>query len=519
MGERRNDADRRERGAERTGGAAEGYARVGAPTDRATQDETAETAALTGDFERDVAEIDRRLRVGESFDLLRREVRTGEDRLVVYGVDGLIKDAELQKTLQTLQARRTLGDAQTFALSVLPAVEITHTGEIGALITAVLSGEVAFVASSFGAAALTADLRTYPTRDVAEPETDKVMQGAKDGFVETLITNTALIRRRIRDPRLTMRYRNLGGASRTDVVLCYMDGIADDGYVAMLSDKLARLRPASLTMGYQTLAEMLAPRRWYNPFPKIRTVERPDSAAAQLMEGRVLILCDTSPRVMVLPTSLLDYLQETDDYYFPPLTGSYQRIIRLGMSLLALLLTPLWYLALEYADALPERLAFLVPTVTGALPMIWQLVLAEFAVDALKLASMNTPNMLSNSLSIIGGLILGDFAVTVGWLSPDVILYMSLVAISGFTQKSQEMIYAMKMLRLALLALTALFRLPGFLVGLALIPLLLFSNRTLNGRHSYLWPLVPFDGRALGRLFFRRRKKDFRVLPPDAPRG
>ena len=468
---------------------------------------------LTNSFEDNVRYMDKTLRVDKSFDLIRRELRVGRERLVLYYIDGFVKDLVMSRLMQYFPTLKEMGDADTFAAKHSPYVEVDVTDSFDTATLFALSGAAVVFGSTFGGKAVVIDAREYPARETAEPESDKVMQGAKDGFVETLIFNTALIRRRIRDPRLTMHYHNLGGSSATDVVLCYMDGIADPAYVEELKTLLAKVRPRSLTLGYQSLAEVLVPRRWYNPFPKIRTVERPDAAAAQLMEGSVLILCDTSPRVMVLPTSLLDYIQETDDYYFPPLTGSYQRIIRLLASIGTVFLTPLWYLLLRHAAILPARWSFIVPEVAGVLPIFVQLLLAELAIDALKLASMNTPSMLSNSLSIIGGLILGDLAVTVGWLSPDVILYMAIVAIGSFSQKSQELTYAQKFMRMMLLVLVGFFDVWGLLAGAVLILVFVLTNRTLGGKRGYLYPLIPFDGRALGRLFFRLRKRDFETVP------
>ena len=462
---------------------------------------------LSNSFSENTKEMDKLLRCDKSFDLIRRPMQVGEERLVFYYIDGFVKDGVMQRLMQHFLTLKQFGTAEEFAQNQVPYVEVETAEDFDTLSLFVLSGAVAVLGSSFGEKGIIIDARTYPARQTSEPESDKVMQGAKDGFVETLIFNTALIRRRIRDPRLTMHYENIGGASKTDLVVCYMEGIADAQYVEKLCKKLREIRPASLTLGYQSLVEVLMPRRWYNPFPKVRTLERPDAAAAELMEGRVLILCDTSPRVMVLPTSIFDFLQETDDYYFPPLTGSYQRIVRLLATAMALVLTPLWYLFLQHSGWLPTTLQFIVPENLGALPIFWQLLLAELAIDGLKLASMNTPSMLSSSLSIIGGLILGDFAVTVGWLAPDVILYMAMVSIAGFSVKSQELGYAIKFMRMLLLISVALLGVWGFVFGLLLIPLFLVLNTTLNGEHSYFYPLIPFDGKAFLRLLFRLKKE------------
>ena len=307
-----------------------------------------------------------------------------------------------------------------------------------------------------------------------------------------------------------MKSFSLGGASDTDVVMCYMDGVADEKLVSEISKKLSSIKPRGLCLGYQSLAECLIRHGWLNPFPKIRTTERPDTASAQVLEGSVLIICDTTPQVMVLPTSIFDYLQQTDDYYFPPLTGTYLRLVRTAILILSVWVTPLWYLAIEYAELLPEYLIFLVPKNPGALPIILQLLLVEIAIDGLKIASMNTPDMLSNSLSVIGALILGDFAVTVGWLCADVILYMAFVAIANFAQQNIELGYAFKFIRIITLVLVYFVGAWGLLGGLALLMLGVITNVTIAGKHGYLYPLAPLNLRALARLLFRTPKKDLK---------
>ena len=360
--------------------------------------------------------------------------------------------------------------------------------------------------STFGKEAIVIDARTYPARDTAEPEGDKVMRGARDGFVETLIFNTALIRRRIRNPALTVSYLSVGKSSKTDIAVCYMQDRADLQYVEKLKKKLGSVQTDALSMGHESLAEVLIKRKWYNPFPKIRYTERPDAAAAQLMEGSVLVICDNSPQVMLLPTSIFDFMQETNDFYFPPLTGTYIRVVRHIVFWLTLYLTPTWYLLVMNSSYIPPWLSFVIPTEMGRIPILAQLLLTEFIIDGLRMASLNTPNMLSNSLSVVGGLILGDFAVSIGWLIPEVILYMAFVAIANFTQRSYELGYAFKFMRIGLLILTACFNVWGYAGGFILIFILLLTNVTVNGTRSYLYPLIPFNARALKSLFFRVRK-------------
>lgn len=465
---------------------------------------------LSASYHENVAHLKGLLRTEESFDMIVRTLSIGKDELTLFYIDGFVKDGEMQRIMQYFLGLKGLGEgegaAKAFAATHVPYVEVDCIDDVDQLLLMVLSGATVMLGSTFGDHAIVIDARTYPARSTEEPNTDRVIQGAHDGFVETLIFNTALIRRRLRDPRLTIKYLNLGGASKTDVALCYVDGVADKRYLERLTEKLASLKPQSLTTGTQGLTELLIPRRWYNPFPKVRTLERPDAAAACLTEGRILLLCDTSPQVMVLPTSYFDFLQETDDYYMPPLTGSYLRLLRHMVFLLSLVITPTWYLLIQYKDILPQTLLFIVPKDTGPFPLLLQLILVELAIDGLKLASVNTPDALTNSLSVIGGLLLGEFAINLGWLSEAVIFYMAVVAIAAFSQQSAELGYAFKFLRVLTLILTALFGWVGYILGLLTVVLCLFTNRTLSGSHGYMYPVIPFNRKAFGRLFIRLPK-------------
>lgn len=448
------------------------------------------------------------LRVTESFDIIERHLRVAENDVCFFYVDGFTKDAEMQRLMQYLLSQKSLSGAKAL-VEILPYVEVEVGNGVERITTSVLSGQTVLISSAFPGEAVLIDARTYPARGTAEPDTDRVMQGSRDGFVETLVMNTALIRRRIRDPRLTMRHFDLGGASHTDVVMCYVDGVADEKLVSDIAEKLKAIHPKGVCLGYRSLTESLIRRGWLNPFPKIRLTERPDTASAQLLEGSVLIICDTSPQVMILPTSFFDYLQQTDDYYFPPLTGSYLRIVRTLILILSVIVTPVWYLCVEFSDTLPGYLRFLVPDSPGALPIILQLIMIEVAIDGLKIASMNTPDMLSNSLSVVGALLLGDFAVGVGWLCEDVILYMAFVAIANFAQQNIELGYAFKFVRVLMLVAVYFLGAWGLLAGALLFLLLLVTNNTVCGRFRYLYPLIPFNPRAMLHLLFRVKKSDF----------
>ena len=341
-------------------------------------------------------------------------------------------------------------------------------------------------------------------RSVEEPDKDKVLRGPRDGFVETIVFNTALIRRRIRSPKLSMEMVNIGKTSHTDVVLCYMEDRVDREFLETVKTRLQEIRTDALTMNQESLAECFYPRKWYNPFPKFKYTERPDTAAAEVLDGKIVLLTDNSPAVMILPVSVFDIMEEADDFYFPPVTGTYLRLTRMMIAVLTLLLTPTWLLFLQNPQWIPERFSFIAVRDAVNVPVFVQLLILEFAIDGLKLAAINTPGMLTTPLSVIAGLVVGEFAVQSGWFNSESMLYMAFVAIANYTQASYELGYALKFMRILLLILTAAFQLYGYVIGLVVVFLMMLMNKTVSGK-SYLYPLIPFDGKQLARRIFRSR--------------
>ncbi len=450
------------------------------------------------------AEISERLNLDKSYDLqCRKFLAAGQSDASFYSVAGFLDDKIAERLLEFAVNAASPKEA----LYNIPHHDVTVTDDISDIIDAILIGKAVLLVDGFSSAAVI-DAKSYPLRSVGEPENDRVLRGPRDGFGESLVRNTALIRRRLRSPKLIMERITVGRESRLDIALCHVKGRADDRFVAQMKKKLNSIDIQSLNMSQESLAECLIRRGWYNPFPKLRYTERPDAAAAMLEEGSVLIVSDNSPQVLVLPTGILDFLQQTDDFYFPPLIGSYLRITRMIIFLLSLVLTPIWYLLVRTPEHLPSWLEFIEISQPAAVPLILQLLLAEFMIDGLKLASLNTPNMLSNSLSVVGGLILGDYAVQAGWFAPQTILYMAIVAIASFTQQSYELGYAFKFIRIILLILVHLFGLSGLLGGIAATTVIIALNKTVAGSRSYLYPLIPFNGGALLRMFIRPRLKN-----------
>lgn len=446
------------------------------------------------------------LDVKKNFDIIYRMTLVADRQACIYFVDGFVKDDIMEKLLEyfySITPDDLPEDSSGLSRDSMPYVEVDLLDDENAIVTSILSGVLCLFIDGYSKC-FAIDCRTYPMRSVAEPEKDKVLRGSRDGFVETVVFNTALIRRRIRSPKLCMEMMNVGKSSRTDVVLAYMDDRVDRDFLNLVKERLQTVKVDALTMNQESLAECLYRRKWWNPFPKFKFTERPDAAAASILEGKIAILVDNSPAALLLPVSIFDIIEEADDYYFSPVTGTYLKLTRYLIAFLTLFLTPVWLLLMQNPQWIPQWLDFIKVTDQVHIPLIFQLLILELAIDGLKLAAINTPSMLSTPLSVIAALVLGEFAANSGWFNEETMLYMAFVAIANYTQSSYELGYALKFMRILLLILTALFHLYGFLTGIVLIVLCIACNRTVAGK-SYLYPLIPFHGRQLCRRLFRAR--------------
>lgn len=465
---------------------------------------------FSSDYQQNKKDLKTALRIDKSFDLICKETTIGGQNACFFFVDGFTKDEVMQKLLSgfyTIKPQDMPDNASDFSIKQLPYIEVDIVMNLEQTITNILSGMTALLIDGYDAA-ICMDVRTYPARSVDQPEKEKVLRGSKDGFVETIVFNTALIRRRIRDPKLTMEMLSVGSVSHTDVVLCYLDDMVDQQLLNHVRTKIQNINTRSLTMNQTSLAECLHERKWYNPFPKYKYTERPDTSAASIMEGSILILVDTSPSAIILPTSLFGIMEEADDYYLPPITGTYLRLTRFLISTITFFITPVFLLLTMYPEWIPQWLSFIQLQEFTNVPLMFQFLILEFAIDGLRLAAINTPSMLSTPLSIIAGLALGEYAVSSGWFNAEAMLYMSFVALANYTQPSYELGYALKFFRIITLVLTGFFGVWGLILGTVCLITALLSNHTLDGRRRYLYPLIPFDWKVLKRQLLRFRRDE-----------
>ena len=452
--------------------------------------------------------LNSRLPIGSSFDMVGRDMSVGKKRGYLVFIDGFAKDDIMVHVLKALQPVDLEPDIPDFmarlVTDIIPYLEAEENTDFDQLELFLLSGSlILFVDGE--ASALIIDARTYPVRGIDEADTEKVTNGSKDGFVETLVFNTSLIRRRVRNRNLCFELKTVGRSSKTDVSLAYIKGKADEDFIRFLREKLDHIEVESLVMAEKSLEELLVKRKWYNPLPQIRYTQRPDIAASYLEEGHVLVMVDTSPSVMITPSTFFYFTEYAEDYNQIPIVGTHYKFVRHLCILTALLLLPTWFLLAANPDSLPEYLSFIGVREEGSFSLLIQFLILEFGFDLLKMSAMHTPTYLGGTFGIIGGLLLGDYAIKVGFFVPETIFYMAVTLVASYCIPNSDLTYAIRILRLFLLILTGILGVYGYIGGLAAVVLLLLTTKTLDRKRPYLWPLVPFDGAALSNLLFRKK--------------
>lgn len=461
---------------------------------------------LSPNLSENIEYINANLPIGISFDLMTRNLYLGETRAFFLGVNGFCKTEILQQIFSDLQNPLYTMDSHVddlihFVSSKIGYAQVSLTDSWDEVFRNVLSGPAALIIDGFPQAVLI-DVRTYPTRSISEPDLERVTRGARDGFVETLLFNANLIRRRVRSTKLCFAMHSVGTESRTDVAIAYLQDSVNQELLEKLTHTLSSLKVTSLTMGASSLEELLVKKRWWNLLPGIQITERPDVACSYLSEGHILVLVDNSPLVLILPCSIFQFTQNPEDYYKSPAVGTYFRLVRFLCIPVSLLLMPLLLLMGAYYPELAAHWGFMdLSNLTG--PRLFFYMLAvEFLLDLFQYSSSLSSGKFSGSLSIVGGLLIGDIAVSLNWASVEVLFYAAVTLLASLSITDDRFTDGLRLYRILLLTLVGFLGLPGFLLGLVMIVLSAATTPTFGG-YSYFWPLFPFNKKALGRLLFR----------------
>lgn len=461
---------------------------------------------LSTSLEENIAHAKALFPIPKSFDFITRELYLGGTKGYWIGINGFCKVDILQQIFSDLQDPLYMKDhkieeIQRYMNAKIGYAQASLTDNWEDIERNVLSGPSVLLIDGF-ARAILLDVRTYPARGIEEPDTEHVTKGARDGFVETMLFNTNLIRRRIRSPKLTFEILSVGTLSKTDVAVAYLDGSVNEELLSSLKETLKSLKASSLTMGAKSLEELLVPKKWFHPLPSIHLTERPDVACSFLTEGHIAVIVDNSPAILILPCTIFQFTQSPEDYYKSPIVGTYFRTVRFLCIPVNLLLMPLFLLLTAYYPQISEKWSLLSTKDLPGPTIIFYVIAVELLLDLFKYSTSLSSSRFSGSLSIVGGLIIGDIAVELNWASVEILFYAALTLLTSLSLSSMEFADGLRIYRIFLVAATALGGTWGFFISLALVSFSILTTPTYGGM-SYFWPLFPFHWQALKTLLFR----------------
>ncbi|WP_335869781.1 spore germination protein [Bacillus sp. 2205SS5-2] len=454
-----------------------------------------------------------RIGLGKSFDLGVRKLKIFKKNVHFYFVNGLCDTSFI---IQIVEELVEINDNEVLSSKLFEIVEnrlvhqsVTPVETVDEVVDQVLSGLIGVLVEG-EEKALIVDVRSYPGRSPEEPDTEKVVRGSRDGYVENIIVNTALTRRRIRDERLRFEIIKVGERSKTDISIAYIEDVANPDLVEVIKKEVQAIKIDGLTMADKTVEEFIV-KQGYNPYPLVRYTERADVGATHLLEGHVLIFVDTSPSVIITPTTFFHHVQHAEEYRQSPAVGTFVRWVRFVGILASLFVLPLWFMMVLDPSLLPDAISFVGPNEKSNIPVILQIFLADIGIEFLRIAAIHTPTPLSTAMGLIAAVLIGQIAIDVGLFVPEVILYVAVAAIGTFSTPSYELSVANKMARLCLLGIVALFGVPGLVIGSTVFILFLVSIRSLDT--PYLWPFIPFSPKAFMQIIIRQSVPGSKIRP------
>ena len=352
-----------------------------------------------------------------------------------------------------------------------------------------------FVSSSY---ALKIDVRNYPLRGIEEPKAEKAIRGSKDGFNESLNTSIALIRRRIKTHHLKIEPYIIGKYSLMNVALIYMDNKVDPSSLERITKKLKEVKLDSLIMSDRALEEAI-----FNQnkclYPLVRYTERPDVASIHLLNGKMLLVVDTSSSVIVTPVSMFDHLRHVEEFRQTPIIGSFTRLLRIIAVFLSLFLVPTYLCVLE-KTSLANVISISSPE-GASLGIFTQSLIASVILEIFRIAIVHTPSPLSSAISLVSAIILGQVSMDLGVFSPEILLFVCIASICGFANPSYELSLVNKFVQIILIIIVWIFGVKGYVLSILFLFIYLVRIKVLDV--PYLYPFCPFDKDQIKYTFIR----------------
>lgn len=480
----------------------------------------ADEEKVSADLETNLTWLKKYLGYKETFDLLVREFELGEHKAAVVCIDSFVSGTDLTLIMETfLKAEKKASAASSLAEMMnrqVPYIDVSTEQDLTKTADQIMSGPAAVLIDGTDEAIIV-DVRKYPDRQPSQPSLERTLRGPHDGFIETLIFNTIMIRRRLRDPNLRIEIHEVGRRSRADVALIFIKDVANDVFVQKVRKRLQAIDVDALTMSEKALQEWIVKKPWWNPFPITKFTERPDVAAEHLTEGHVLVMIDTSPNALIFPVTLFSFLQSVEEYHEDVMPGTYLKWVRFLGMLFAWVGPGLWLTLVLNQVHLGGTWNILVHPKVTAIPIFWQLAAAEVGVDLLRLALIFAPDPLGQSMGFFGAVLLGDVAIKAKLLDAEAMIYVVIAAVGTFTAPDIDFGMMIRLLRAFLLVTIGLGSLAGvpwagFALGV-LVPIAVLAQ-TRSFDVSYLWPLKPFSGSFLLAQLMRKPLNRKVMRPP-----
>ena len=460
-----------------------------------------------------------RERLSDCEDILIRPMRLGNEKkvdcLMIYievAVSNMMLDDSAIGKLVNHFWEADAGEIREFiSRNSLGIADVKKLTDMEEAVTALLAGNAIFFMDGYDKAMKIAS-KGYPSMGVTEAETEKVLRGSKEGFGDSVKTNSALVRKRLRDTRLKVEQYSIGTRSHTVVQVLYMEDLVREGLLDEVKKRLSRYEiDGILDSG---MLEQLTEDTWYSPFPQYQTTERPDRAAQEILNGKVVILCDNSPEALVLPGNFNSFMESSEDWYNRFEMATFLRVLRY-LAMAAATLLPGLYLAVIrfHTQILPSNLILSFAEAREGVPFssVTELICLELSFELIREAGVRIPGALGNAIGLVGGLIIGQAAVEANLVSPIVVMIVAITALGSLALPNEEFASSFRLLKYVFLVLGGFLGIYGIVLGLYL------TVSHLAGLLSFGAPyLAPFirkereTGDTIWRLPIRKRK--FRPL-------
>lgn len=459
-----------------------------------------------------------RMRFENCDDILIRPMKLGDERkvdcLMVYlevAVSNMmLQDSALGKMINhfwEVSPERIQEFVKNNSLGIADVKKFT---DMEGAIESVLAGNAVFFMDGYPEA-MKISSKGYPSMGVSEAETEKVLRGSREGFGDSVKTNSALVRKRLRDTRMKVEEHRTGLRSHTVLQLLYIQDLVREELLEEIKERLETFEvDGILDSG---MVEQLTEDTWYSPFPQFHTTERPDRAAQEMLNGKIVLLCDNSPAALILPGNFNSFMESSEDWYNRFEMASFLRVLRY-LALAAATLLPGLYLAVIrfHTQILPTNLILSFAEARSGVPFssVTELVFLELAFELIREAGVRIPGELGNAIGIVGGLIIGQAAVEANLVSPIVVMIVALTALGSLAIPNEEFASAFRLLKYGFLFLGGYLGIYGIVLGIYL------TVSHLAGLLSFGMPyLLPFVKKApernvgdgIFRLPFRKRKQ------------